>query len=205
MTDEYVKYRGGRQSLYRLNNNIEFVIMVDTTRKSVRNDIRRIDESILYRKLLLQARKCYSRNRLEEYFLTDPESSSIGIREEGIPVTIETKDLYRIDERSLESVARMLGSVKKKRLLNLLLLCECKDISEEIDETIRVLEEGGDGSFVSHLPTAIKKICHRKYREIYYSYLEKIKLFGKRYPSLFSKIEGRIADIEELGKRRFSA
>ena len=78
-------------------------------------------------------------------------------------------------------------------------------MAEEIDETIRVLEEGGDESFVSHLPTAIKKICHRKYREIFYRYLEKIKLFGKQYPSLYSKIERRIADIEELGNRRFSS
>jgi len=96
VTDEYVKYRGGRQSLYHHNNNVEFVIIVDTTRRSVRRDLRRIDESILYRNLLLQAKKCYSRKRFEEYFRVTPVTSSIGFKEGGRDVTTGTRGLYRI-------------------------------------------------------------------------------------------------------------
>ena len=206
VTDEYVKYRGGRQSLYHLNNNVEFVIIVDTTRRSVRRDLQRIDESILYRKLLLQAKKCYSRKRFEEYFRVAPVTSSIGFKEGGTDVTIGTRGLYRIDERSFESVVNALCGKAKKKLLELLLLCECRDMAEEIDETIRVLDECDDSlQFITHLPTALKKICHRKYRDLFYDYLRKIKLLRERHPSPYSRIEGKIAEIEDLGRKRFNA
>jgi len=65
-----------------------------------------------------------------------------------------------------------LSGKAKKKLLELLLLCECRDMAEEIDETIRVLDEREDSlQFITHLPIALKKICHRKYRDLFYDYL----------------------------------
>jgi adenine-specific DNA-methyltransferase len=203
VTDEYVKYRGGRQSLYRLNNNVEFVIIVDMTKRSAGSDRRRIDESILYRKLLLQAKKCYSRERLEEHFLVDPVSCSIGIGDGGSAYWIVTKYLHRIDEKSFESVVERLSGRERKKLLELLLLCECREMTEEIDETIRVLDGGGGDTFVLRLPTALKKICHRKYEELFYRYLAKIKYLKNLYPSLYPRIEGKVSEIEALATRRF--
>lgn len=206
VTDEYVKYRGGRQSLYRLNNNVEFVVIVDTTQKSVRRDLQRIDESILHRKLLLQAKKCYSRKKFEEHFRVDHVTTSIVFKEGGRDVTIGTRGLYRIDERGLESVVNALSGKAKKKLLELLLLCECRDMAEEIDETIRVVDEEDDSlQFITHLPTALKKICHRKYRDLFYYYLRKITLLRERHPCSYSRIERKIREIEELGRKRFNA
>jgi adenine-specific DNA-methyltransferase len=203
VTNEYVKYRGGRQSLYRLNNNIEFVIVVDATKKSVRSDLRWIRESILVRKLLLQSKKCYSRKRLEEYFRIDPGSCSIGFGDKGEGIWIMTISFYRIHEQELESAVKRLQSKEVSALLELLILSQCRDVTEEIDETIRVIDEGGSDAFISYLPTALKKICHRKYETLFYQYLARIKGLRDRYPSLYMRIQGKVVEIDELGKKRF--
>ena len=102
VTNEYITYRGGRQSPYRLNNNIEFVVIVNTEKKSTGGDIAKIESRILHRKLLLQAKKAYSKERLKKLFDADPVTKSIMFREKNDTCLIDTNGFYKIDGRSLE-------------------------------------------------------------------------------------------------------
>ena len=51
VSSEYVKYRGGRQSITTKTNNIEFVLIVDTSKVSSKNDVILIHEILLNQKL----------------------------------------------------------------------------------------------------------------------------------------------------------
>ncbi|UCB45753.1 MAG: DNA adenine methylase [Spirochaetota bacterium] len=211
LTNEYVKYRGGRQSLRRLNNNIEFVIIIDTERRSVKKDIERIDDVITHRKLLLQLKRGYCKSRLKNHFKINEESGCIGYSFNGSAIWLKTRGFYRIDgERVGKEIDGYDLNKKqkmelKRELIERLLLCECKDKTEEIDEVIRIIDEQGEDAvyFNSLLPDLLKKICHKKYQELFFQYLEKIRTLQERFPSIYRKIETKIDALEELGMKRF--
>ncbi|MBN2323158.1 MAG: DNA adenine methylase [Spirochaetes bacterium] len=210
LTNEYVKYRGGRQSLNRLNNNIELVIIVNTEKKSTGRDIVKIERSVLYRKLLLQAKKCYSKKRLERYFDADPLSGRIRFTERDDSCSIETDRLFKIDEKSLETAIGALSESGKKTLYDRLQHCECRDAAERIDETIRaVLEkkECDPASAAAHilaLPGWLKKICYKKYETLYFRCLERIKQLEVLAPDSYARIAKKIMEVERLSRKRFS-
>jgi hypothetical protein len=211
LSNEYVKYKGGRYSLRRLNNNIEFVIVINTRRRSVRGDIERIDHIIMQRKLLLQLKRGYCKNRLKDHFKIDEERGHIGFSFNRDSLWLRTRGFYKIDGECLENKIQGHDLTEEQKrglrreLLERLLLCECKDRAEEIDEIIRVIDEQGDKTvFSAHfLPDLLKKICHKKYREFFLKYLEKIRFLEERVPSIYRRIVSKINAIEEWGLKRF--
>jgi adenine-specific DNA-methyltransferase len=215
LTNEYVKYRGGRQSLYRLNNNIEFVIIVNTEKKSTSHDIAGIGRSILYRKLLLQAKKCYSRERLERCFDADLLSGRIIFAEGNDSCSIETERLFRIDGRSLETAVNAISQDGRKNLYERLQCCECRDVEEQIEETIRAVVEDKEcdsaptnssptnSSLIRALPGSLKKICYKKYETLFFRCLARIKQLEVRCPASYERIEKKIMEVEALSKKRF--
>ena len=79
---EHVKFRGGKQALTTQVNNIEFVLLVDTSKKGIKDDIERIKSILLVNKIKLFMKKtinpiraesigfCYKKNaKIEEEIL----------------------------------------------------------------------------------------------------------------------------------------
>ncbi|HOJ63778.1 MAG TPA: DNA adenine methylase [Spirochaetota bacterium] len=62
---EYTKYRGGKQALTTEVRNIEFVLFVDTSKKSDSNDIINVQKTILINKIKLMAKKTINLVRAE--------------------------------------------------------------------------------------------------------------------------------------------
>lgn len=62
---EYTKYRGGKQSLTTEIKNIEFVLFVDTSKKSDIKDIENVQKNILVNKIKLIAKKRINLTRAE--------------------------------------------------------------------------------------------------------------------------------------------
>jgi adenine-specific DNA-methyltransferase len=211
LTNEYVKYRGGRQSLHRLNNNIEFVIIINTRARSSRGDIERIDDSIMQRKLLLQGRRSYCKNKLTRYFTIDEERGLIGFSFNGNSLWIRTRGFYRIEGESLERAIEEYGfsRVQKRKLRRALIerlrLCECGDRAEEIEEVIRLIVTKEDDAlyFARFLPILLKKICHRKYKELFLAYLEKVRALEVKVPLVYRRISQKIDALEDLAHKRF--
>jgi hypothetical protein len=57
VTSEYVKFRGGKQSLTNEIRNIEFILVVDTTKKSDSSDIERIQSMLTQNRVSLLMKK----------------------------------------------------------------------------------------------------------------------------------------------------
>ncbi|HOE99863.1 MAG TPA: DNA adenine methylase [Spirochaetota bacterium] len=62
---EYVKFRGGKQSLTTEVRNIEFVLTVDTTKKGGRSDIEKIQKELYINKIALASKKTVNPFRAE--------------------------------------------------------------------------------------------------------------------------------------------
>ena len=210
-TDEYVKYRGGRQSIHRLNHNVEFVIVIDTAALTVQADLEAIDERVTERKLNLQTRRSYMRARLHKHFTVDEVQERVGFEVPGRIFWIETRGFLRLEETDLNSLIDQSGLTvnrrrkAKEQLLEALQQCQCKDRVEELQQVLLLVRERRDDRdlFAACIPVLLRKIAHKKYREIFMESLVAIRDLERRNPELFNRIAGKIDAIEELAKKRF--
>ncbi len=212
MTNEYVKYRGGKQSIRRLNNNIEFVIAVDRRKKTLPVDLERISDTIQGNKLNLQLKKSYLREKLTGEFLADEGREKIGYMVGGHVLWIQTIGFFRIAETDLSRRIDELGLpdevMRRARgeLFRKLSLCECMDKVQELEEVLRIVaEEKPDGRyFLSLIPGILRKMAHKKYKSLFYSSLNSIRKHFEKYPLHCGRIARRIEEVEELALKRFS-
>jgi len=212
VTNEYVKYRGGRQSISRLNNNIEFVIIVDTNKKSFPADLSRVYEVINGNRLNLQVKRTYSRELLGKNFIIDGENERVGFQFEGRVLWIQTRGFLKIVESDLYGMIKELDisdSQKKNMIVELtksLIASQCRDKVHELDEIMRALVHYRDNAdfYAALLPNTLKKIAHRKYRVQFIKSLEMIRELMTISPDSYIKIKNKILDVERLALKRFA-
>jgi adenine-specific DNA-methyltransferase len=210
-TDEYVKYRGGRQSIHRLNHNVEFVIIIDTARRTVQSDFEEINEQLTGRRLNLQTKRRYVKELLEESFTMDEKGEAVGFVVEGRTVWIETQGFFALKENDLcRLIDRCAFPVNKRReakerLLDALQRCQCRDRVEELQQLLMLLREHReDGApFAAAVPGLLRKLAHKKYKQVFMESLETVRVLQWDYPQLFSRIAGKIDEVEELAQKRF--
>ena len=210
-TDEYVKYRGGRQSIHRLNHNVEFVILIDTAAHTVKSDLEAIDERVTERKLNLQFRRSYVKARLQQHFTVDEVQERVGFELGDGTLWIETQGFLRLEDTDLNGLIDQSGLTvsrkreAKERLLGALKQCQCIDRVEELQQVLLLVRERRDDRdlFAARIPDILRKFAHKKYREIFMESLAAIRDLQQRNPELFNRVAYRIDDIEELAKKRF--
>jgi adenine-specific DNA-methyltransferase len=210
-TDEYVKYRGGRQSIHRLNHNVEFVILIDTSRRTSQSDLAAIDERLTERQLNLQSRRMYVRSRIKEHFSVHEEREAVGFEVYGVTLWIDTHGYVMLKESDLnDSINRLPLAADRRRkakekLLFTLQQCQCKDRVEELQQLLLVLEESRDDAavFAAPIPGLLRKIAHRKYRKTFVESLNAIKVLQVKNPHPFTRIARKIDDVEMLAEKRF--
>lgn len=201
VSDEYTKYRGGKQSIDRLNENIEFVLIINTKEKNTSGSIRKIDILMARKKLGLLFKKRYSFQKLCRNFHVDRECKTIALPDSSI--TISTKDFYELKpELDLDTMHnQQIGS-----LIDRLELSICRNREEELKEVIDKIEEDEcDLSyFVQKIPGILKKFAHKKYRESFHLWMKRAKKIRESHPLHFSEIEPDLLRLEELAHKRFS-
>ncbi len=211
-TNEYIKYRGGKQSIYRLNNNIEFIIIIDTEKKTLPVDLKDIDNILIDRELNLQSKKCYVEELLRSHFIVDKKEQRIGFRNGGQTIWIKTRGFFRLEEENLAGRLESLNLSShaslavKRSLFEKLRECECKDKVQELTEILRIVQtRGGDYQYlISLIPGILRKIAHKKYRNLFLNTLESIRSLEVRLPEAYVKIAGKIEEVEQLALKRFS-
>lgn len=209
-TGQYVKYRGGRQSVSRLNNIIEFVVVIETDRRTSSADLRLVEDAIRGRELSLQVKKRYRRAELARVFILDQERQSIGVRVEGATLWIRTRDFFSIEEPDVNGKLEELPvscETKRRareRLLDGLRRCECRDKTEELDELLARVEDGDGRYFASLLPDVLRKIAHKKYRPLFERYLARTMDLQQRHPALFELIRERVHSVRLIAALRFN-
>jgi len=129
----------------------------------------------------------------------------------GSQVVLKTRSYFRLVDEQFSVLFQSNGVEKKykgysliKALLDVLEYSQCKDVIEEIDEIIRILVNNfdeGKKDLIYEIPALIKKIAHKKYKGLFYQYIDKIKSLDI---SLLELIKSELYSIEELAEKRFN-
>ena len=198
VTNEYTTYRGGKQSNRRQNTNIEFILSIDTSRKSDEESIREIDFILKRKKTLLLFKQKYSYERLEK--ISDEILEDEKIRVAGIE--IKTKDFFALeipenfDELNFDQLEEL-----SSKLTNA--CCQTKE--EELEEILlRLAWKNSDKRLlVKLIPQILNKLANKKNERSFNVWLPRIEKL-KRERDFYSLIEEKIARIKEVAERRFS-
>jgi adenine-specific DNA-methyltransferase len=202
VTNEYIKYRGGRQSIRRLNDNIELVLIIDTGKKHSSKLSTRVNELLLHKKLALQLKKRYRRELLQKEFALDEQAERVIFTRGGNRYTIPTKAFFELEyDPSLADIA----AADLRLLIDKLQACQCADKQEELRQLTDIISNGKNNKeyFVRQIPRSLRKIAHKKYTFIFREWLERIRRLEKTHKPLFAVIKGSINEIECLARKRF--
>ena len=130
------------------------------------------------------------------------EGSTVWIETQGFFVLKEA-DLCRLIDQCAFPVNRRRKA--KELLLEALQRCQCKDRVEELQQLLMLLREcREDGAlFAAAVPVLLRKLAHKKYRQVFMESLEAVRDLQRDFPQLFSRIAGKVDEVEELAYKRF--
>ncbi|MBN2442704.1 MAG: DNA adenine methylase [Spirochaetales bacterium] len=202
VTNEYTKYRGGKQSNSRLNTNIEFILTINTHEKSTKTAIKNVDAVVNKKKILLMFKQKYSLKKMK--------SHCVSIR--GTEITFDTGkqkltfpsnacfELFPIDE------INKLTTEETEILFNLLSHCVCRTKEEELEEIVSKIDGNTEENlyFIKLIPDTLKKLAHKKNKKRFYLWIDKVRKIEQKHMELYSLIKEKINKIEELAEKRFN-
>ncbi len=223
VTNEYTKYRGGKQSVSRLNSNIEFVLIVDTARRHSIVQEEELRALLERKKLAIMFDKKYRFRLLEREFTLDVTHKTVTATIDGHAITLSSQHFISLSSpQELEQLSFQACRELRVKLEK----CVCRNKEEELQELLFLIEsvmqhvrdvqlslipESSSPELpaaavyaVKQIPQILKKIAHKKYRSRFEFRLARIRDLGCRYPELYSHIEAKIAKVEESAMMRFS-
>ena len=201
ITNEYVKYPGGKQSNSRLNTNIEFVLIIDSTKKPSRKSLSSLNYIISVQSLILLFKNRYIKNKLKKQFdFIKPSLLKTRLKHNDIVIStdfyfkVKTPDnLYNLHLEDInilkDKFSKSMCITKEEELYEI--YSRMNTISEEVD------------FFIKLVPHTLKKLAHKKNKKIFYTWLEKIKKIENTHSEKYKTIKSKILEIENLALKRF--
>lgn len=206
VTNEYTTYRGGKQSNKRKNTNIEFILCIDTEKKSDEQDEQNLEAVFLKRKSELMFRQKYSEEKLKAESGNFTENS-LEMNLAGKKVTIPTDDFFTLAEpENLDSL-----NFEELRILHEKLeKCVLETKEEELSEILKKIknqktQDDKIKKFARLVPKTLKKLAHKKNKEIFYKCLDEVKNLEKTNENVYSQIKNKIDEVDQLAKKRFES
>lgn len=199
VTNEYTKYRGGKQSNSRKNKNIEFVLIV--RRGSAQGTVFAVDSVLKRRKLSLLLQGRYCRRRLAANFeLLD--GGFLRTRIGSADIVLSSRDHFEIVK--FEGLENLSGE-ETDILASKLEACLCASKSEELEEIFVRLNSGSEQerNFIGLVPDVMRKLAHKKSRHLFEEWVERAEALEKARPDLYRTIRKEMEKVKEIAERRF--
>ena len=201
VTNEYTTYRGGKQSNQRKNTNIEFVLCIDTKKKSDNSDLNEINSIIAQKKVFLTFKQKFCERKLLNENLM--KNSQIDFMLNGKRIIIQSDNYF-----TLKNPVNLnnLTTAEMLELTSIMNRCACSSKEEEIDELIYLAKKHRDEAekFLKLLPHTLKKIASKKNKVIFKKKLEEIYSLEFEFPVEFEKIKEKIIEVERQATIRFT-
>ncbi len=202
-TNEYVKYKGGKQSISRQVHNMEILLAVDRKKKTRKKNWAQIENVLARKKIGLILKGSFYPEKIAAAFKTENEAI---ILTNHADLRLPMPGLYRFsgsqDGRVSELPPDKLGD-----LFESLSACECMDKKEEIEILIRILRDGSAGErrkeYRERILWLLKKFAHKKYRSQFMQMLSYLKNLTETEPGLFFLLKAGLNDLERLARARF--
>jgi len=206
--NEYVKYRGGKQSIARQVHNLEFVLLLDRNRSTLGPDRQRLERAVLANRLAVLMKRSFCPEKIRRRFaLGSWKHPWLAIELEGKSYQLPMPHLYRFSPEAAE----MIGSGADLRtLLKDLSSCECADRQEEIHVVLRILksssqraERSDRDALQRRILWLLRKFAHRKYRERFEKTVAELHTFAEEDPEGFALLLRGLSEVTVLARARF--
>lgn len=205
VTNEYTTYRGGKQSNSRKNTNIEFILCIDTSKKSEKQDERNLEEIFLKRKSELMFRQKYSEKKLKsecENFTENSLEMNLG----GKKITIPADDFFTLCEpENLSGLALDELKILHEKLGKCVLETKEEELSEILSKIKNQKSNDKAKKFARLVPKTLKKLAHKKNKETFCKWLYETRQFENTDAEIYSQIKNKIDEVEQLAKKRFES
>lgn len=207
VTNEYTTYRGGKQSNSRQNTDIEFILGIDTSKKSDLNSINEIRSIFEKKKVSLLFRQKYSKEKFINLSKINPSvticGESVNIKLGKHKLQILTDDFFTIEET--EELYN-LNADECERLTSILFSCSCLTKEDELEELLRRAESGKEGwvRFAKLIPGTLKKLASKKNKEVFNKWLLRVKSLMGKNPQAFNLLHHKIESVELIATARFT-
>ncbi len=212
--NEYVKYRGGKQSIARQVHNLEFVLLLDRKRSTSVMDRDRLGRAVLANRLAVLMKRSFCPEKIRRRFALDSgKLDSLPIRLDGRIIHLPMPHLYRFPPEAAEMIDAALGtggSADLRTLLKDLSVCECADRQEEIHVLLKIIEASprrGEGSDRDALQKRIlwllRKFAHRKYRDRFERAVAELRDFAEDDPEGYAPLLRGLGEVTVLARARF--
>ena len=216
--NEYVKYRGGKQSLSRQVHNLEFVLVLDRSRRTSNADRGRLERAVAANRLVVMMKRSFCPDKVRRLFSLDPDSRYyLPIQLDGKTLHLPMPHLYRFapEAAALIEGADTAGAAGELQpLLEKLEACELTDRREEIRVLMEILASGHppgsvgesneDDSLQKRILWLLRKFAHRKYRKDFEQTLRELRALTRREPDRFSLLIRGLEEIAVLARARFA-
>ncbi|MBN2650776.1 MAG: DNA adenine methylase [Spirochaetales bacterium] len=194
-SNQYTTCRGGRQSNFRKINNIEFVIIIDTQANSSKQENEHILKDLQMNKIALIVKNTVNPDRLKSVFDVGAKISKNLTKNK---LFLEMENELRCDSVYF-ATEPTIADIKEAECLLESVMCETRE--EELDVFIRMSLTTGKKEYIRKIPYYLKKISHKKYREIFEQELKKIERLI-REDQRFSVLEPKIFQIKKIARKR---
>ena len=202
ITDEYTTYRGGKQSNKRQNTDIEFILCIDTTKKSNKKSIQEINSIFAKKRVALLFKQKYAKSKLKERNFINP-NGSIKIKLTDKTLNINSFDYFILTE---PGETDNLSIDDLNMLYNLLSPCVCETKEEELSELIKKakLKNTKSNYFAKMIPSTLKKLASKKNRTAFEKWIFEVRKLKDSNPNVYALIKNKIDDVEHIAKLRWS-
>jgi adenine-specific DNA-methyltransferase len=210
-TSEYIKYRGGKQSMGRQMHNLELLLVVERGGTDGSAARRRARELLRRRKLELLLRRSFHPERVRRAFpeAFPEDGAALVVQTPGGEVRLAMPHLYRFDGSMAGSMALPAGltAAAMEDLSRRFAPCECRDKREEIDVLVEILR--GELSIAERREYSrrvlylLRKFAFRKYRTVFEETLRLLGELAAGEPRLFAQVGAGLAALEALARARF--
>jgi len=203
--NDYVKYRGGKQSISRQVHNLELLLVVDRRAPGRGGARAQMEGLLLRRRTVLLFRRSFYPQRVRAAFRA-PQDAILFETQAGDALRLEMPGHYRF----LEGQEGFLGSLSAEelgRFQALLAPCECSNRKEEIGILVELLRgplaEPRLRLYRKRILWLLKKFAFRKYRQEFMLTLEGLRLLAAEEPAVFGALEEELPRLERLAQARF--
>ncbi len=207
-TNEYVKYRGGKQSIGRQVHNLELALVLDRSRSGSKRDREKVASVVLVNRVSMMLKRSFHPQKIRRSFgLDSEEAEQLPLRLGGGTVFLPMPNLYRFDSAAallhFDGLLQNAAPAELRSLLAALGSCECGDRREEIEIVIGILRRSPLVSLQRRALWLLRKFAHRKYQAEFEETLSGLRLFCRRQPDSFPVLAEGLSQVEELARARF--
>ncbi|MCR5725434.1 MAG: DNA adenine methylase [Treponema sp.] len=216
VTSDYTVYRGGKQSNSRKSTDIEYVLVIDTSRKADTSASEEIDHVILERKLRLLLKRRFNREKLSAAMkaVTDKASGQICY---SVPLAGKQTECFICSDGLTLSLAvdflpEKCTLQELRTLCQFLEQCSCQNKQEELYALLTLTKKAaasGDernaARYARQIPATLKKLAQKKYRAAYYTVLSMIHSLSESTPAQYMLIKEKVDEIAATAELRFKS